>query len=203
MWSRISTGPVAQLRPSEQIGYCESATAAAAISVPSSIVPVFSIVTLAMIGTSIAVLPLSASAAITALMTHLTCSRSWHVSMMNTSTPPASSPRAASRYDANIPSQSMFPSVMSLVPGPMLPATNRGLSLVWNLAHAARASSAASWLSANAWSASSNSASTCGIPPKVSVSTQSAPTARNDSWIDWIRSGRLRIRTSGQFSLPQ
>ncbi len=44
--SRISEGPVAQFRPSEAIGNIDSAFAAAAISVPRSIVPVVSIVML-------------------------------------------------------------------------------------------------------------------------------------------------------------
>ena len=58
----------------EQIGYALSACAAAAISVPSSIVPVFSIVTDTISGMSIGVLPRSASALITPFSAHLICS---------------------------------------------------------------------------------------------------------------------------------
>jgi hypothetical protein len=64
--------------------------------VPSSIVPVVSMVTLTMMGMSSVVLPFSARAASTALTAHFTWSRSWHVSMMKTSTPPSISPRACS-----------------------------------------------------------------------------------------------------------
>jgi hypothetical protein len=95
--SAISTGPVAQFSPSEQMGYSATAAAAAAISVPRSIVPVASMVTESMIGTSWAVFPFSSRAARTAFRTHLTWRRSWQVSTMKASTPPASSPRACSR----------------------------------------------------------------------------------------------------------
>ncbi len=102
--SAISVGPVAQFSPSDRSGYPASALAAASIDVPISIVPVVSIVTDAMIGTSSGVSPRSRIAARHALIAHLTCRMSWQVSMMNTSTPalpspgsPASSPRACSR----------------------------------------------------------------------------------------------------------
>ena len=41
------------------------------------------------------------------------------------------------------------------------------------------------------------------MPPKVFVSTASAPTARNDSWMLWITSGRLTLMISQQFSNPE
>jgi hypothetical protein len=92
---------------------------------------------------------------------------------------------------------------MSLVPGPIDPTANRGRSLVENLAQAARATSAASRFSSKHWSAIPNSPSTCRLAPKVSVSTASAPTARNDSWMSCTTSGRVRARMSTQFSHPQ
>jgi len=100
-------------------------------------------------------------------------------------------------------SQVVLPSVMSFVPGPMDPITNRGLSPVAYRSHAARATSAAILFSARHWSVRPNSASTSLLAPKLSVSTQSAPTFRNDSWMSWITSGRVLTRMSVQFSQPQ
>ncbi|MFO0875571.1 MAG: hypothetical protein U0575_16620 [Phycisphaerales bacterium] len=99
----------------------------------------------------------------------------------------------------------MFPSVTSFVPGPIDPITKRGLSAVEWRSHAARATSAARLLSSYVQLAasSSNSARTSLFEPNESVSTQSAPTARNDSWIPWMMSGLDFTRMSVQLSRPR
>ena len=97
MCSAISTGPVAQLRPSEAIGNGLSALTTAAMSEPSSIVPVVSMVTLEKIARSSGVRPASLSASMQALIAIFCCSRSCEVSIMKPSMPPAIRPRACSR----------------------------------------------------------------------------------------------------------
>ena len=94
MWLAISCGPVAQFSPIRSIGYCSSTVSAAAMSLPSNIVPVVSIVTWAMIGIRLPRAPSSSTIAATA---HLVCKRSWQVSTRSTSAPPATRPRTWSR----------------------------------------------------------------------------------------------------------
>ena len=84
----------------------------------------------------------------------------------------------------------------SIPVGPMEPATNRGRSGVAYLSHASRASRAACTFSSRAFSYSPHSFRRCGVLWKVQVSTTSQPTARNDSWIDWMMSGRVSTRLS-------
>ena len=67
---------------------------------------------------------------------------------------------------------------MALVVGPIEPATKRSLEEVEAAAAASRAISAARRLISRALSARPYSARTRGVPPKVSVSTMSAPAAR-------------------------
>ena len=85
----------------------------------------------------------------------------------------------------------------------MEPMTKRGLSVVEWALQAARATSAAALESSKARSAIPKSARTSLLAPKLSVSTQSAPTRRKVSWMDWMMSGRVRTRMSVQFSQPQ
>ena len=87
--SCIRSGPVAQLRPMTSTGSASSVVTAAAMSLPTSIVPVVSMVTVQKIGTS---RPSSAIASRAALMAILTCRMSWQVSMFRQSTPPAIRP---------------------------------------------------------------------------------------------------------------
>ncbi len=83
--SLISAGPVAQLRPITSMPSGSRATSAAPISEPSSIVPVVSTVTCAMIGRSAS---RAARARLQPTMAALACSRSWQVSTWKASTPP-------------------------------------------------------------------------------------------------------------------
>ncbi len=93
MWETIPSGPVAQFSPREKRGYGSRAARAAATSVPTSIVPVFSIVSDTMTGTSRFIASRVSKQETTAI---LTCSRSWHVSMISRSTPASTRARACS-----------------------------------------------------------------------------------------------------------
>ena len=72
-----------------------------------------------------------------------------------------------------------------------------------NSSAASRASSPAMRLISKARSASWNSPSVTGEPPKLLVSTMSAPAAKKPRWMSRTMSGRDRFSTSVQFSLPQ
>ena len=91
--SLISAGPVAQLRPMTSGRRASRVVRAAPISVPISMRPVVSMVTWTCSGTW---RPASAMARRQPMMAALAWRRSWTVSMMNRSTPPSSSPAAAS-----------------------------------------------------------------------------------------------------------
>ncbi len=67
---------------------------------------------------------------------------------------------------------------MAFVVGPMEPATKRSRPGVEAASAASRAISAARRLISTAFPASPYSASTSGVPPKVSVSTMSAPASK-------------------------
>jgi hypothetical protein len=84
----------------------------------------------------------------------------------------------------------------SIPVGPMDPATKRGRSGVANLSQAARARRAAATFSSRIFSPIPHSSSRRGVDWKVHVSTTSHPTARKDSWIAWMTSGRVRTRWS-------
>ena len=181
----ISVGPVAQFKPSEAIGNGRSAFTTALMSEPKSIVPVVSIVTETRIGISRTVFPAASSASKHAVTAHLICKRSWQVSIMKQSAPPSIKPRACSRYESVITDHDAWPSVISFVPGPIDPATNRGRPGSEYFAHAARAICAA--LTFRSYTqptiSSSKSAATSLLVPNVSVSTTSAPAARKLSWM--------------------
>ena len=91
--SLISTGPVAQLRPTTSTCMASSTVSAAPISVPGSMRPVSSIVTCICSGTT---RPSATMARRAPLMAALAESRSNWVSMSSRSTPPSSNPRACS-----------------------------------------------------------------------------------------------------------
>ena len=134
--SLISAGPVAQFRPIMSMPSGSSAVSAAPISDPSSIVPVVSTVTCTMIGirrssSSIAMWQPRTAA--------LDCRMSWQVSMRKASAPPSSMPRAASAYASRITSNEVWPSVGSLVPGPIEPRTKRGVPSAANSSATRRA----------------------------------------------------------------
>ena len=123
MCSAISRGPVAQFIPSAASGNADSAAMTAGISVPTSIVPVVSIVTCAMSGT---LRPSSCIASSIAWIAILHWRMSWQVSTRIRSAPPSRRPRPCSWYDASRTFGSTWPSVGSFVPGPADPTTNRG-----------------------------------------------------------------------------
>src|SRR5215831_2130529 len=85
----------------------------------------------------------------------------------------------------------------------MEPATKRGFSGVVYLSHAARARRAAATFSSRVLGSIPHSRRRCGVDWKVHVSTTSQPTARNDSWIDWMISGLVRTRwaTADRYAL--
>ena len=195
MCSFICSGPVAQLRPSTSIAKGSRIATTAAMSEPTSIVPVVSIVTDTMIGRR---WPLAAKASSIPCRAALICSTSWQVSTMNRSTSPAISPSACSRKEARRVSKSMWPRVGSLVVGPIEPATKRGFWGVLQASATSRASSAARLLIAKACSSSPYSASTTEAAPKVSVSITSQPTSRNWRCTACTASGRVNTRFSLQ-----
>ena len=93
--STICSGPVAQLIPiTSTVSSASSVVSAQAMSEPSSIVPVVSIVTLAITGTRVSISVKTSSIAPSAAFV---CKRSWQVSTLSTSMPPSISPRACSR----------------------------------------------------------------------------------------------------------
>ncbi len=80
----------------------------------------------------------------------------------------------------------------------MEPATKRGRSGVENASAASRAMRAAISLSSSVRSSSPYSPSVARMPPKVLVSTTSAPASRYSLCIWRISSGRVSLRISGQ-----
>ncbi len=94
--------------------------AAAAMSGPTSRVPVVSTVTCTKMGMS---LPASRIAVLAALTAALMNSVSWLVSVRIASTPAFTSPRACCVSAASRSSYLMWPRLGSLVPGPMSPMT--------------------------------------------------------------------------------
>src|SRR5512143_3924132 len=120
MWEVIPSGPVAQFSPIEKRGNGSMAARAAATSVPTSIVPVLSIVRETITGTSRFIRSSVSKQETSAI---LTWSRSWHVSTISRSAPASTSAPACSEKAAAIGSKAMCPSDGSFVVGPMDPAT--------------------------------------------------------------------------------
>ena len=86
---------MAQFSPIRSMPSGSSAVSAAPISEPSSMVPVVSTVTWQITGTGD---PVAAIARLAPTTAAFVCSRSWQVSMINASAPPASRPAALSWY---------------------------------------------------------------------------------------------------------
>ena len=174
--SAISRGPVAQLRPMIGTSSAWMIVAAAAMSAPTSKVPVVSTVTCTIIGMSFFA---SSRARLAPLTAALICSGSWQVSIRIASAVPAISP---AHWIASASSRSwyaMWPSEGSRVPGPTEPRTKRVRPSCANSAIASRANSAARRLRAKALSPIPNSPRVIGEPPKLSVAAiASQPAAR-------------------------
>ena len=172
----MNSGPVAQFRPMEKSGACDTLAHSASTPCPASIVPVGSMVPDSRIGTRV---PVSANACSSPMSAVLTLRVSCCVSTSSTSTFPSRRPIACSRKFAVSSSNVMPPvTLIAFVVGPMLPATNLGLSGVEYAAAVRLAISAARRFSARVSSERPYSPSTIGVPPKVFVSTRSAPTDR-------------------------
>ena len=125
MCSFICSGPVAQFSPSTSIGKGSRIDTTAAMSEPTNMVPVASIVTLTISGRRWPVLLKAASMPCSAALIWRT---SWQVSTINRSTFPARRPSACSAKEAFMVSKSTCPKVGNFVVGPMEPATKRGFS---------------------------------------------------------------------------
>jgi hypothetical protein len=172
----MKSGPVAQLRPMANRSRCATDTYRASIDCPASIVPIVSMETDSTTGTD---RPARAKPSSMPTRAAFTLRVSCCVSRKRTSTPPSSSPSVCSA-NAAVTWSNVTPPVteMVFVPGPMEPATKRGRSCVSKRAHASRAIRAAATLMSRTRSWSPYSASTILVPPKVSVSTRSAPASR-------------------------
>ena len=90
----MNSGPVEQLRPSENGARCSSETVSASTPWPASMVPVGSMVALIISGR---LTPASCSASRTPSAAALTFSVSWQVSSSSASAPPAMRPAACTR----------------------------------------------------------------------------------------------------------
>ena len=192
-WRRcscISAGPVAQLRPKTSGLRAPRLVSAAAISVPSSMVPVCSIVTCSWMGTW---WPSAAMARRAPMTAAFAASRSKWVSQMSRSTPPSMRPRAITSYASRSSAKGICPSDGDLVPGPIEPATNPS----WPSA-TSRAMRADARLISWARSGIPYSPSGTAKPPKLAVSTTSAPARKCASCISAMTSGRVTARISLQ-----
>ena len=193
--SRMSSGPVEQLRPMTSTFNASSVASAAVMSVPSSILPPLgSSETLAWIGTTRPVcLKASRMPKIAALTSRMSCA----VSTIRRSTPPSSRPWDCSRKTSTSSRKRIWPSDGSSEAGrkpvgPIEPATKRFSPT------ALRAISAARRLISSVWASRPHSSSLSREAWKVSVSTTSAPASTIDSWTPWMTSGRLRTSASWQ-----
>ncbi len=196
MWEVIPSGPVAQFSPIEKTGNGSMAARAAATSVPTSIVPVLSIVRETITGTSRFIRSSVSKQATSAI---LICSRSWHVSTISRSAPASTSALACPAKAAAIGSKAMWPSDGSFVVGPMEPATNAGPPC---RRIASRAFPTAARLISATRSASPYSARTIALAPKVFVSSTVAPAERKEACHSRITSGAETFRNSLHPSRP-
>ena len=172
----MKAGPVAQLSPTASGSACSMEARKASAACPPSMVPEVSMVPDTTSGRRV---PASSNTLSAAIRAALVLRVSWQVSMNSRSTPPSSRPRICSAKVATS-SEKVMPPVTEIarVVGPTEPATKRGLSGVESSRAASTASSAARRLSARASASRPYSASTSGVPPKVSVSMMSAPASR-------------------------
>ena len=193
--SRMSSGPVEQLRPMTSTLSASRVASAALMSVPSSILPPLGRrLTDVWIGVE---RPVALNASRVPNTAALTSRMSCAVSMMIRSAPPSSSPCACSANTATSSRKVMFPRVGSSDAGrwpvgPIEPATKRCSPT------ALRAISAARRLISSVWSPRPHSSSLIRLPWNVSVSTTSAPASIIDSWTPSMTSGRLSTSASWQ-----
>ena len=193
--SRMSSGPVEQLRPMTSTFSASSVASAAETSVPSSILPPLGSSEIEVwIG---ALRPVVLKASRTPKTAALTSRMSCAVSMISRSTPPSSRPWACSAKTATSSRKRILPSDGSSEAGrkpvgPIEPATKRCSPT------AARAISAARRLISSVCSARPHSSSLSREAWNVSVSTTSAPASIIDSWTPWMTSGRLSTSASWQ-----
>ena len=193
--SRMSSGPVEQLRPMTSTSSASSVASAALMSVPSSILPPLgSRETEVWIGTARPV-ALNASRApnTAALTSRMSCA----VSMMIRSTPPSTRPRACSSKTSTRSRKRIEPSVGSSEAGrkpvgPIEPATKCSSPT------ALRAISAARRLISSVCSPRPHSSSLRREPWNVSVSTTSAPASIIEACSCSMTSGRLSTSASWQ-----
>ena len=195
--SRMSSGPVEQLRPITSTSSAASVVSTAPMSVPSSILPPWGRrETLVWIGS---VRPVAANASRAPKIAAFTSRMSWAVSMMIRSAPPSTRPRACSAKTSTSLPKEMSPRVGSSEAGrkpvgPIEPATKRSSPTALRAIWAARV------LISSVCSPRPHSSSFSREPWKVSVSTTSAPASTIESWTPSITSGRLR--TSASWHLP-
>ena len=193
--SRMSSGPVEQLRPMTSTLSASSVASAAEMSVPSSILPPLgSSETLAWIGTW---RPVSLNASRMPKIAALTSRMSCAVSTISRSTPPSSRPCDCSVKTATSSRKRIWPSDGSSEAGrkpvgPIEPATKRCSPT------ARRAISAARRLISSVCSPRPHSSSFRREAWNVSVSTTSAPASTIDSCTPWMTSGRLSTSASWQ-----
>ena len=193
--SRMSSGPVEQLRPMTSTFSASSVASAALMSVPSSILPPLGRrLTEVWIGT---LRPVSLNASRVPKTAALTSRMSCAVSMMIRSAPPSSRPWACSVKTVTSSRKVILPSVGSsdagrCPVGPIDPATKRSSPT------ALRAISAAFRLISSVWSARPHSSSLIRQAWNVSVSTTSAPASIIDSCTPSMTSGRLSTSASWQ-----
>ena len=193
--SRMSSGPVEQLRPITSTFSASSVASTEEMSVPSSILPPLgSSETEAWIGT---LRPAVSNASRTPKIAALTSRMSCAVSMMIRSTPPSSRPSACSAKTSTSSRKRILPRLGSSEAGrkpvgPIEPATKRSSPT------ASRAISAARRLISSVFSPRPHSSSLRRLAWKVSVSTTSAPASTIDSWTSRMTSGRLSTSASWQ-----
>jgi hypothetical protein len=195
MYGAMGSGPVAQFRPREKIGYGSKVAATAAMEVPSSIVPAGSMVTESRMGTSAPQRSRTRKADITAI---LACRRSWQVSMISASTPASTRASICSSYTAASSAGGIWPRDGGFVPGPTEPATYRP----GTPAMAARAWATAARLISSTREPRPYSASTGREPPNVLVSSTRAPASRKPRCRAITASGAERFNCSLQPGMP-
>ena len=195
--SRMSSGPVEQLRPITSTLSASSVASTALMSVPSSILPPLgSSDTDVWSGTERPTFLNASRAPNTAALTsRMSCA----VSMISRSAPPSTRPRACSSKTVTSSRNVILPSVGSsdagrCPVGPIEPATKSRSPI------ALRAISAALRLISYVWSPRPHSSSLSRDAWNVSVSTTSAPASIIEAWRFSITSGRLR--TSASWARP-
>lgn len=172
------------------------AVSAAPISEPSSMVPV---VSKAREHSTRRSLPIASRARRAPSTAALVCRRSCVVSMISASAPPAIRPSAFCWKPSRRTVYGAWPSVGSLVPGPMEPSTQRCCP-VDSVKPSATSRAILAPASESSWilPGMSYSPRAEALAPNVLVSTQSTPTAKYSSCTERTMSGRVTFRISLQ-----